>query len=220
MNRTVRIVTLVVVLCAINVQAARAARISKEEVDQQNRAFKQYFETDVVWKFDDLPIKAIVPKHRIPWAGYIYPDRGGGTAHVMQKYDRAFNRGRSSASSWERMDIKSRKDRGEGLFGRGLFAARVVPRWAGHCNGWTAAAIRHVEPEKNVVRNGVVFTPSDIKGLLAELYVYSNTDWLAGADDLDRTRKQGVHGRVVRRRWWHQHLWCIQAVRLVMGDDA
>ena len=57
-----------------------------------------------------------------------------------------------------------------------------VPGWYGHCNGWTAAAIRHAEPQKSVVRNGVTFTPADIKGLLAELYMYSESEFLGGVD--------------------------------------
>jgi hypothetical protein len=57
-----------------------------------------------------------------------------------------------------------------------------TPTWYGHCNGWTAAAIRHAEPQMNVVRNGVVFTPADIKGLLAELYMYTESEFLGGVD--------------------------------------
>jgi hypothetical protein len=34
----------------------------------------------------------------------------------------------------------------------------------------------------NVVRNGVVFTPADIKGLLAEIYMYTDTEFLGGID--------------------------------------
>ena len=55
-----------------------------------------------------------------------------------------------------------------------------IPDWHGHCNGWTAAAIRHAEPQYDVERNGVTFTPSDIKGLLAELYIYNRHAVLDG----------------------------------------
>jgi len=55
-----------------------------------------------------------------------------------------------------------------------------TPHWHGHCNGWTAAAIRHAEPKKSVNHNGVVFTPADIKALLAEIYIYNDTQMLAG----------------------------------------
>ncbi len=166
-------------LLGASVVSARAERIRDDVVENQNEAFRQYFEADVVWRFDDLPTKGKVPEYRVPWSGYIYPDRAGGTVGAMQKYDRAF--GGSSATAWERWDARAHKDRGPGLFGRGVLALNVVPRWSGHCNGWTAAAIRHAEPASNVVRNGVVFSPADIKGLLAELYIYSQTELLAGA---------------------------------------
>ncbi|MBW8884108.1 MAG: hypothetical protein JF612_04865 [Planctomycetia bacterium] len=57
-----------------------------------------------------------------------------------------------------------------------------MPTWYGHCNGWTAAAIRHAEPQRSVTRNGVVFTPADIKGLLAEIYMYTDSEFLGGID--------------------------------------
>jgi hypothetical protein len=57
-----------------------------------------------------------------------------------------------------------------------------TPTWYGHCNGWTAAAIRHAEPQRSVVRNGVTFTPADIKGLLAEIYMYADSEFLGGVD--------------------------------------
>ena len=58
--------------------------------------------------------------------------------------------------------------------------SNATPSWYGHCNGWTSAAIRHAEPQKEVTRNGVVFTPADIKGLLAEVYMYNDPQMLAG----------------------------------------
>jgi hypothetical protein len=56
-----------------------------------------------------------------------------------------------------------------------------TPNWHGHCNGWAAAAIRHAEPQQSVSRNGVVFSPADIKGLLAELYIYNDLADLSGS---------------------------------------
>ena len=55
-----------------------------------------------------------------------------------------------------------------------------TPNWHGHCNGWAAAAIRHAEPQNSVRRNGVTFTPADIKGLLAEVYIYNDLEYLVG----------------------------------------
>lgn len=170
--------------------------IKQDEIDYQNQNFKHWWDTDLVWKFDDLPDKGGVEKLRIPYSGCDYPDRGGGTMAVMRKYDLAFNRGRNLATEWEREDVGQRERMG--LFGRridtggrrrGLFARLFsgagrssTPAWYGHCNGRTAASIRHAEPQKSVVRNGVVFTPADIKGLLAEIYMYSETEFLGGID--------------------------------------
>ena len=69
-----------------------------------------------------------------------------------------------------------------GLFGLRRVTVQRTPQWHGHCNGWTAAAIRHAEPQSSVTRNGVVFTPADIKGLLAEIYMYRDNEFLGGED--------------------------------------
>jgi hypothetical protein len=69
-----------------------------------------------------------------------------------------------------------------GLFGLRRVTVQRTPHWHGHCNGWTAAAIRHAEPQTSVTRNGVVFTPADIKGLLAEIYMYRDNEFLGGED--------------------------------------
>lgn len=158
-----------------------AAPVPAEDAKRQNTVFQDLWETDFVWKFDDLPEKGGVPESRIPYSGYIYPDRQGGTSSVTWKYDRAFNRGRGLATAYERSD-SSQKEVTPGLFGRrgGLFSRSRTPDWYGHCNGWAAASIRHAEPVHNVTRNGVTFTPSDIKGLLAEIYIYNQHDVLAG----------------------------------------
>jgi hypothetical protein len=158
--------------------------IPKDETAKQDVSYRQWWDTDFNWKFDDLPTKGQVPDFRIPYSGYIYPDRAGGTTSVLHKYDRAFNWGRSSAVGYEKWDTTAFKevDDRPGLFGgRRLIRGRPrTPDWYGHCNGWTAASIRHAEPQHRVQRNGVVFTPSDIKGLLAELYIYNDHDVLIG----------------------------------------
>jgi len=40
--------------------------------------------------------------------------------------------------------------------------------------------MRHAEPKQQVQRNGVIFTPADIKALLAEIYIYNDTENLCG----------------------------------------
>jgi len=161
--------------------------IRKDELDYQKDAFQHWWGAELNYKLADLPAEGKVPDFRVPYAGHDYPDRAGGTLVAMSKYDRAFNRD-DLASEWERRDISVHRDGREDGFRRGLFGRIIrgrsrVPSWYGHCNGWTAATIRHAEPQKSVVRNGVTFTPADIKGLLAEIYMYSATEHLGGLDE-------------------------------------
>ncbi len=161
---------------------------SKLEVDLQNENFDKSWGDKLIWKFDDLPVTGRVPAFRDPYSGYIYPDAGNGTVAAMMKYDRAFYGGRALAAGYERADLAGHRKvsyvtRGVGRWGRSTTRVVGAPSWYGHCNGWTSAAIRHAEPQKNVTRNGVVFTPSDIKGMLAELYIYSETQDLGGSRD-------------------------------------
>lgn len=165
--------------------------IKKEELEYQQQAFKQWWDDDLVLKLADLPAEGKVPDFRLPYSGHDYPDRGGGTMNAMYKYDRAFHRGQPRAAEYERMDVSAHRNTGDeeimvrGLFGRVRYVrggGRGTPSWYGHCNGWTAAAIRHAEPQKSVVKNGVTFTPADIKGLLAEIYMYTESEFLGGID--------------------------------------
>jgi hypothetical protein len=164
--------------------------IREDELKYQKEIFQHWWGQELAMKLTDLPAEGKVPDYRVPYAGHDYPDRMGGTVNALYKYDRAFNRG-GQATEWERRDVSAHRRGGGGgdEFRRGLFGRLIrirsgprVPSWYGHCNGWTAAAIRHAEPQKNVVRNGVVFTPADIKGLLAEIYMYSATEHLGGLD--------------------------------------
>lgn len=169
--------------------------IPKMELEYQQQVFKQWWGHDLVLKLSDLPQDGKVPEYRTPYSGFDYPDRAGGTARAMAKYDYAYHGGRMVAADWERRDVtyhgngrdEERVVMRRGLFGR-MREVRIgggrpqTPYWYGHCNGWTAAAIRHAEPQFNVVRNGVVFTPADIKGLLAEIYMYTETEFLGGQD--------------------------------------
>jgi Transglutaminase elicitor len=162
--------------------------IRKDELEQQQQSFKQWWGDELVMKLSDLPAEGKVPEFRVPYSGHDYPDRAGGTIFSLSKYDQAFHSGRPLATEFERMDVSAHRNGRSaepirGPFGR-VWArgARGVPTWYGHCNGWTAAAIRHAEPQKSVVRNGVTFTPADIKGLLAEIYMYSDSEFLGGVD--------------------------------------
>ena len=101
----------------------------------------------------------------VPKSGYWYPQSTGGTNvfGALTKYDRAFNGGQNKAAQWE-----------------ATYHAQNV-QWAGHCNGFSANAIRHQEPRLNVTRGGIVFTPYDIKALLAEIYMSAGYAFTGGS---------------------------------------
>lgn len=164
------------------------ATIPETETEQQNAAFQRLWNDDFVWRFDDLPAKGSVPTDRIPYSGHIYLDKHGGTTDALRKYDRAFNNnGLLPATSWEYGDTSEARRSRTVTVGRGLFGSRTtrtgINHWYGHCNGWSSAAIRHAEPQHSVTAYGVEFTPADIKGLLAEIYMYNEHEVLAGLDE-------------------------------------
>lgn len=178
--RGMSVLIVLVIASTANAQS-RSGAIREQEVEYQNQCFERWWGSELVWNFDDLPTEGVIGAGRLPYSGYIYPDGGGGTLNSLRKYDRAFARGRSSAASFEQRDIDVHKEAQR----FGLFRRRVryqTPHWHGHCNGWTAAAIRHAEPQNSVTRNGVTFSPADIKGLLAEVYMYTDTEFLGGID--------------------------------------
>jgi len=164
-----RLYTLVALLApAFFATSAGAWPLDKAEIDKCDKVFKYWWGGKLEWTLAKLPKNGTVEKHRLPWSGYIYPDYAGGCYVPLRNYDRAFYPRRYLTSRYERYDQ----------------SIRYTPHWSGHCNGWTAAAIRHAEPRKSVKRNGVVLRPADIKGLLAELYVHNDYQPLAGDDTM------------------------------------
>ena len=171
--------------------AATGAEIEEEERELQTSVFAELWNEDFEWRFDRLPAKGSVPKDRIPYSGHIYLDKDGGTANVMRKYDQAVNEDATlPATSWEYRDTSQAWTRstrtvyyGVGPFRRSrTVSVSGVNAWYGHCNGWAAASVRHAEPQFTVKAHGGEFTPADIKGLLAELYMYNDHTILAGME--------------------------------------
>jgi hypothetical protein len=168
--------------------AGQNALILDQERKDLDTIFQQTWDAPLVWNFDDLPTKGYVPISRVPYAGAIYPDKARGTYWACRKYDAAFHGGQSLASSHEDRDTREHKlpstRRQTGLSRRGPLGRRQprsrVPNWSGHCNGWTTAAIRHAEPTKSVRRGDVVFSPAEIKALLAEVYTFTENVVLGG----------------------------------------
>jgi Transglutaminase elicitor len=56
-------------------------------------------------------------------------------------------------------------------------------RWAGHCNGWAAAALLEAEPSEPRVLNGINFSIADQKGLLTSYHFADAALWAAGGED-------------------------------------
>jgi hypothetical protein len=182
-----------VLILSVSLGQAGDNKIAPEERDFQNEVFQQWWGDGLVWNFAELPNKATVSAARVPYSGYIYPDSAGGTMSALRKYDWAFHQSRQLATAFERKDtsqterVRRTVTERYGIFGgmsrSSVITTEAVPHWYGHCNGWTSAAIRHAEPKKSVQRRGVVFTPADIKGLLAEIYMYNEMQMLAGDEE-------------------------------------
>ncbi|MFM9066747.1 MAG: hypothetical protein ACKOUR_05355 [Planctomycetota bacterium] len=166
------------------------------ELKRQQDIYQKLWGKPMVVKLDDLPTEGKVDEFRIPYSGHDYPDYNNGTVNALAKYDRAYHRGSSRAAGHEMDDVRQHREVKEKVSttraNTGGFFRRVAtggttfatPAWYGHCNGWTAATIRHAEPQNSVVRNGVEFTPADIKGMLAEMYMYTPTAILDGTVDM------------------------------------
>jgi hypothetical protein len=115
---------------------------------------------------------------RKPWSGWWWPandlvigprlfDPDG----PLARYDRyvdALGKPAAGTREWERAEIR--------------FAGLA---WAGHCNGWAAAALLEPEPVAERVVNGVTFSVADQKGLLTSYHFADSAAWAAGSYEKD-----------------------------------
>jgi hypothetical protein len=115
---------------------------------------------------------------RVPWSGWWWPadeavrgpklyDRDG----PLARYDllaRARGLGHRSLREWEFANVR-------------LTGGRFL--WAGHCNGWAAAAILEPEPRAPSTVDGVTFSVADQKGLLASWHFADRVAWSYGDDE-------------------------------------
>lgn len=140
------------------------------EAQQQSDIFYDIWDQQFVKKLKELPSSGEARKK--PYTGHWYPHKHNGTARVfkgrsvsaLHKYDRAFPASDGSSSvDWELRYHSSR-----------------ARNWTGHCNGFAAASQRHLEPQFDVIRNGVRFTPADVKTLLAEVHLHVHSKILGG----------------------------------------
>jgi hypothetical protein len=119
--------------------------------------------------------KGNVPSDRVPYVDSWYPQRTGGTNinGALSKYDRAFNSSQNSAAAWEKDNHNE-----------------YEPSWQGHCNGTSVTVSRFQNPRRSVSRPTgcftgsnsacTVFTPTDIRALLAEINMSARYKFIAG----------------------------------------
>ena len=144
-----------------NIVVEQAASM-KSVLESSSGVYKKIWNQDFETNFSKLPTSG--QAERIPKSGYWYPEQYGGlnSTDVLRKYDQAYNANQASAYDWEMTNRTSRIS------------------WAGHCNGFAAAAIRHREPIRSVTKNGVRFTRQDIKALLAGVHMSAGFKFLGG----------------------------------------
>ncbi len=146
---------------------------SQTELRNRGNYYYALFKKDYDLNLDRLPKSGTVDTAKTPYTGSWYPQKSGGTSrdsgngNVLQKYDKAFHNAENKAVQWEQdHHTVSTSDPSAG--------------WAGHCNGYSAAASRHAEPKKTVKRGDVEFFPKDIKALLAEIHMAAKFYFLGG----------------------------------------
>lgn len=157
--------------------SSKTQAIATAEILETGDLFTRVFNKPFSTRLDSsLPQRGTVPENKIPYSGWYYPwvNKGtaasfaDGSASALTLYDRAFNGGQSRALDWERAHHSVQ----QGASGSD---------WYGHCNGWSAASIRHAEPRNRVTRNGQVFQPHHIKALLTEINMNAKFNrYLAG----------------------------------------
>jgi hypothetical protein len=115
---------------------------------------------------------------RVPWSGWWWSVSGAGPAldafgGPLWKYDRAVEAVTGTKPETREWEARVLTPTGLGL------------PWAGHCNGWAAAAILEEEPTESRVFGDVTFTVGDQKGLLSDLHFADSALWSYGGDDQD-----------------------------------
>ncbi len=123
----------------------------------------------------DRPPLVQAETERPAWSGWWWPAFEGlgptlfAPNSPLDKYDRyvAAVTGQSPGTrAWERQQLYFPSD-----------------RWAGHCNGFAAAALLEPEPTEPVEVLGITFSVGDQKGLLADYHFGDAAAWSFGQDD-------------------------------------
>ena len=127
-------------------------------------------------KVAEPPLRSSADAEQYPWSGWWWPanDVVGGPRLFdpngpLAKYDlfvQSLGLGNPDTRGWERDQI-------------------MFPRlqWAGHCNGWAAAAVLEPEPQEGREINGIYFGVADLKGLLSSYHFADAAAWAVGGED-------------------------------------
>ncbi len=126
------------------------------------------FDRNLERRFDRLPPKG--EARNIPWAGDYWSSArdsinirwDGSEPSPAEKYAKAFGKAGVPDEVSRYVGKKS--------------STEEIPGWVGICEGWSAAAIRELPPQKPVEKNGVTFYPGDLQGLVTLLYARGNSD--------------------------------------------
>lgn len=148
---------------------------STDTIDNINAFYYQLFKTEYIRNIDQLEAfkVGVVGNDRLPYSDGWWPEKHGGTnaTGLLQRYDAAFHGGQNTAAAWEQQNHSENVG------------------WYGHCNGFSAAAARHQNPQKSVYRpvgcsvgnaNCIEFQPHQIRTLLAEVYMNAKSRFLGG----------------------------------------
>jgi hypothetical protein len=110
---------------------------------------------------------------QVPWAGSFYPFGQGGIADeseqkpsYSEKYDQAFYAGSKLATDWEKLHHSCEHVDEE--------LKKGCKDWWGHCNAWSAAAIKEPEPRESLQTPNGTFSVGDQKAYLTELWMSSD----------------------------------------------
>ncbi|MFN8636654.1 MAG: hypothetical protein U0893_22625 [Chloroflexota bacterium] len=138
----------------------------------------------------ELPLSFSAQAARTPWSGWWWPanDLVGGPRLFdfdgpLARYDQlveALGQQDPNTMEWEKAEIRF-----SGL------------AWAGHCNGWAAAALLEPEPTRPRTVSGVTFSVSDQKGLLTSYHFADAAAWAVGSETTDMTPTE-FHREVLR----------------------
>ena len=122
----------------------------------------------------EQPPRAAAELETKPWSGWWWPARDGLGPSLyaingpLDKYDRYVQLAGGQdpgTRAWERSQV--------------FFPGSL---WAGHCNGFAAAALLEPEPTEPRDVLGVSFSVADLKGLLIDYHFADAAAWAYGAD--------------------------------------